>query len=94
MKFYNVTNIFDLHTFDNKATALLKLFGICLEIHFVSLFFVNERNITISLLMIHLKCAVVHNANLNSSCINKPFLNIWVVEYAISFFSISYLCLF
>ena len=31
--------------------------------------------------MIHLKCTVVHYANLNSS-----ILKLWVVEYAISFF--------
>ena len=42
---------------------------------FVSLFFLNERNITTSLLMIHLKCTVVHYSNLNSSSINKLFLN-------------------
>ena len=52
--------------------------------HFVSLFFLNERNITSSLLMIHLKCAVVNYANLNSSSINKTYLR--AVEYAISFF--------
>ena len=43
--------------------------------HFVSLFFLNERNITTSLLMIHLKRTVVHYSNLNSSSVNKPFLN-------------------
>ena len=43
-------------------------------------------------MMIHLKCTVVHYANLDSSFINKPSL--WAVEYAISFFAISYLCLF
>ena len=62
------------------------------EIHFVSLFFLNERNIATSLLIIHLKCTAVHYANLNSNSINKPYLR--SVEYAISFFSISYLCLF
>ena len=51
--------------------------------HFVSLFFLIERNITASLLMIHLKCTFVHSANLNSSTINKPYLR--AVEYAISF---------
>ena len=43
--------------------------------HFVSLFFVNERNITTSLLVIHLEYTVVPDANLNSSSINKPLLN-------------------
>ena len=75
MKFYYVTNVFDLLTFDNETTALLKFLEISAEMHFVSLFFLNERNNTTPLLMIHLKCTVVHYANLNSSSINKPFLN-------------------
>ena len=58
MKFYYDINIFDLHTFDNEATTLLKIFGISTEIYFVSSFFLNERNITTPLLMIHLKCAL------------------------------------
>ena len=66
MTFYYVTNIFDLHTFNNETTALLKFFEISTEMHFVSLFFLNERNIATSLFMIHLKCTVVHYANLNS----------------------------
>ena len=74
-KFCYVTNIFDLHIFDKETAALLNFFEICTEKHFVSLFFLNERNITTSLLMIHLKCTVVHYSNLNSSSINKPFLN-------------------
>ena len=92
MKFYYVINIFDLHTFDNETAALLKTLEISAEMQFVSLFFLNEKNITTSLLMIHLKCAVVHYANLNSSAINMP--NLRALEYAISFFSISYLSLF
>ena len=44
MKFYYVTNIF-------------KIFEISAEMHFVSLFFLNERNITASFLMMHLKCS-------------------------------------
>ena len=70
-KFYYVINIFDLHIFDNETVAILNLFEISTEMHFVSLFFLKERNITTSLLMIHLKCAVVHYANLNSSSRNK-----------------------
>ena len=65
----------DLHIFDKETAALLNFFEICTEMHFVSLFFLNERNITTSLLMIHLKCTVVHYSNLNSNSINKPFLN-------------------
>ena len=74
-KFYYVTNIFDLHIFDKETAAFLNFFEVCTEVHFVSLFFLNERNITTSLLMIHLKCTVAHYSNLNSSSVNKPFLN-------------------
>ena len=66
MKFYYVTNIFDLHTFDNETTVLLNFFEISTGMYFVSLFFLNERNITTSILTIHLKCTVVHYANLFS----------------------------
>ena len=59
--------------------------------HFISLFFLNERNIATSLLMIPLKCTAVDYANLNSSSLNKPYLR--TGEYAISFFSISYIYL-
>ena len=94
MKFYCVTNIFELHSFHNEMMALLKLFEISTEMYFVSLFFLKERNITTSLVMIHFKCAVVHcaNPNSNSGSINKPYLQ--AVEYTISFFLNSYLRLF
>ena len=91
MKFCYVKNIFDLHTFHNETTALLKIVEISKEMHFASFFFLNERNIKTSVLIIQLKCAVVHDANLNSSFINKSYLR--AVEYSISFFSISYLYL-
>ena len=39
-------------------TVLLNFFEISTEMHFVSLFFLNERNITISLFMTHLKGTV------------------------------------
>ena len=80
--------------FDKGTATLFNLFKICTEMHFVSLFFLNERNITTSLLMIHLKCTVVHYANLNSSSINKPFLNYGLLNMLFRFFLISYLCLF
>ena len=73
MKFYNVLNIFDLHTLDKETPALLRIFEISTEMYFVSLFFLNERNITTSLLTIHLKCTVAHYANLNSVSINKSY---------------------
>ena len=95
--FYYITNIFDLLTFDIETTALLNFFEISTEMHFVSLFFQIERNITTSILMIqlkwiHLKCTVLNYVNLDASPINVPYLR--VVKYAISFFLISYLCLF
>ena len=72
-----VINIFGLHIFCNKTVALFNFFffEIFRGLHFVSLFFLDERNITTSLFMIHLKCTVAHYANLNSSSENKPFLN-------------------
>ena len=78
--------------FYKETTALLNFFEICTEMHFVSLFFLNERNISIFLVMIHLKCTVVHYFNLNSSSLNKPFLNYGPLN--MFFFSISYLRLF
>ena len=90
MKLYYVTNIFDLRTFENETTTLLKYFEICREMHIFSLFFLNQTNST-SLLVIHLKCTVVHYANLNSNSISKSLRD---VEYTVSVFRISYLCLF
>ena len=94
--FYYVKNIFDLQIFENeisvhiskkfKRVALLIFFEFSRDMHFVSLFFLNERNITISLLMIHLKCTAVHYANLNSSSINKPFLNYGRLNMLFRFF--------
>ena len=78
-------NIFDLDIFDKGTVALLNFFEICTEMHFVS-FFLNERNITTSLLMIHLKCTVVHYSNLNSSSINEPFLNYGPLNMLFLFF--------
>ena len=49
-------------------------------------FFQNERNITTSLLMIHLKCTAVHYANLNSSSKNKPVLNYGLLNMLFRFF--------
>ena len=43
------------------------------DMNFVSLFFLNERNISTPLLMLHLKCTVMHYAN--SSSKDKPFLS-------------------
>ena len=46
MKLFYVTIIFDLDTFGNETKALLKFFETSMEMHFVSLFFLNERNIS------------------------------------------------
>ena len=54
--------------------------------HFVYLFFLIKVSIATSLLIIHLQCAVVHYANLNSSYINKPFLNCGPLSMLFRFF--------
>ena len=92
MKFYYVTNIFDSHTFDNKTTALLKLFKISTENGFCFFIFSKWKKNCSLIFNDTLKCAVVHYCNLNSSSINKLYLR--AVENAISVFSIFYLCLF
>ena len=75
-----------LHIFSNETEALWNFFEICTEMYFVSLFFLKERNFTTSLLTIHLKCTVVLYANLNSSSINKPFLNYGQLNMLFRFF--------
>ena len=55
---------------------ILFFFSICTDMHFGSLFLLNEWNMTTFLLMIDLKCTVVHYTNLNWSSKNKPFLNL------------------
>ena len=54
--------------------------------NFVPLFLLNEINILKSLLMIQLKCTVVHYANLNSSSINKPVLKYESLNMLFRFF--------
>ena len=83
--FYYVTNIFELHICDNETAALLIFFKICTDMHFF-FFFQNKRNITTSLLMMHLKCAAVHYANLNSSSKNNHFLNYELLNVLFRFF--------
>ena len=87
MQFFYVKNIFDLQFSDNETTTLSKSLEICTKMHFVSLFFLNERNI----LVIQLKCTVVHYVDLRSSSI---IFKLRAVEYASPFFSICYLSLF
>ena len=83
----NTSQIFNLQIFDKETVALLNFFEICTGMHFVSLFFLNERNIKTSLLMIHLKCTVVHYSNLNSNSINRPFLNYGPLNMPFFFFN-------
>ena len=71
--------------FDNETATLLIFFDICMDMHFI-LFSLIARNITTSLLMMHLKCAVVHCANLNSSSKNKLFWNCGFVNMLYRFF--------
>ena len=84
MNFYYLTNIFAVPSFNNEVTTVFKSLEISTEMHFLSLFFLNERNIATSLFIIQLKCTVVHYANLNSSSVNKLYCT-RAVEYAISF---------
>ena len=77
-----------------QTTGLFNFFEICKEIHFISLFFLNERNITTSLLMAHSKCAIVHYANLNSSYINKLLLNYRPLKILFLFFFFNFLFTF
>ena len=61
-------------------------FLICTDMHYGSSFFLNERNMTTSFLMIHLKCTVVHHTNLNWSSKNKPFWNYGSLKMLFCFF--------
>ena len=93
MKFYYVTNIFDRPIFDNEMTALLK-FCKCI---FVSLAYLNERNITASCFMIHLKLMKLKLKNdplvQSNFKLHKPaILKLRFVEYTfiLSFTFIQY----
>ena len=86
MKFYYITNIFDLHIFDNETRALLIFFWNLHRNAFCFFIFLTDRNITNSLLTIHLKCTVVPYANLNSSFLKKPFLNCRPLNMLFRFF--------
>ena len=84
--FCYVTNIFDLHIYDNETTAHLiffKFVWICILFLY---FFQNERNITTTILIIHLKCTVLHYANLKSSSKNKLLLNYGSLNMLLCFF--------
>ena len=57
-----------------------------MEMHFVSLFFLNERNIATSFLMTHLQCTAVHYADLNVRSLDKLFLNYVPLNMLFRFF--------
>ena len=79
------SQIFLIYTFlTKKRRHFFNFFEICTEMRFVSLFFLNERNIATILLMIQMYCS--------SLCWSKfklhkqVVLKLRAVEYAISFF--------
>ena len=90
--FYYITNIFDIHIFDNETAAFffffLKFARIC------TLIFLNEKAIITFLLMMHLKCNGVHYVNLNASSKNKPFLNYWSLNMLFCFFFRFLICVY
>ena len=57
-----------------------------MEMHFVSLFFLNERKIATSFLMTHLQFTVVHYADLNVRSLDKLFLNYVPLNMLFRFF--------
>ena len=64
-------------------------FNFFLNLHgnaFPFFIFLNERSIETSFLMTQLKCTVVHYPNLNSSSVNKPFLNYGPLNMLFRFF--------
>ena len=85
MKFYYVAIVLQWNN------GSFKLFWNLHGNAFPSFIFLNKRNIATSLLMIHLKCTVVHYANLNSSSINKPYLRRHWICY---FFFFNFLFMF
>ena len=86
------SQIFLIYTFvtmkRRQFNFFLKFARICILFLHV---FLNERNITTSLLMIHLKCTVVHYVNLNSSSKNKPFLNYGFLNMLLRFFDFLFM---
>ena len=84
------SQVFLIYTFSTMKYPF-DFFEICTDMDLVSLSFLNEKNITTSLLMMHLKYTVVHYTKLNSSFKNKPFLNYGSFDMLFRFFSISYL---
>ena len=70
------SQIFLIYTFlTTKRRSFYYFYDICTDMHFFSLFFLNERKNKNSLLMMYLKCTIVHYANLNSSSKHKSFLS-------------------
>ena len=84
--FYYVTNIFDLHIFENETAPLLIVLFIVYGYAFRFFIFSKWKNMTVSHLMIHWKCTVVYYTNLNWSSKSKPFLNYGQLNMLFCFF--------
>ena len=92
---YYVTNIFDLLICDNETTALLLIFfEICTDMHFVSLFFSKWKKHYNLPFGGTFKMYCFALCWLKFKLQKQALLKLRVVKYAISFFSISDLCLF
>ena len=80
-----MSQLFLIHAF---VTIFLEIARTCILFFYFSQ---NERNITTSLLMIHLKCTIVHYANLNSRSKNKLFLNYGLLNMLFRFFDFLFM---
>ena len=90
------SQIFLIYTFLKMKRRPFYLFIFFFNLHGYAfwLFFLNKRNMTTSLLMIHLKCTVVHYTNLNWSSKNKPFLNYGSLNMLFHCFFFDFLFMF
>ena len=92
--FYYVTNTLDVHICNNETATILIFFEICTDMHFVSLFFSKWKqryNLPFDDTFKMYCCAL---CRLKFKLQKKALLKLRVVEYVISFCSISYLYLF
>ena len=77
----STANIFDLHILENETAGLFFQFTrICILVVF------SKWKMTASLLMILLKCTLVHYTNLNWSSENKLFFNYGSLNMLFCFF--------
>ena len=92
MKLYFVTNIFDIQIFDNGTRPPQTFLKLSRKSFFFSLFSLSERNVTIPLLMIHLKCTIVNYADQISSSISIRFYIRGRRLYYFVFLFLIYVC--